>query len=75
MVDSFADMDLVKPCADIDEYYGEDGRAGLQYIIRYSCPKCHKSINESVIGCAECKVFFDWKKKAKVQINPTIVWK
>jgi hypothetical protein len=65
---------LVRPCADYQEYYGEDGRDDLSYIISYRCPQCGKPIRENDIGCIDCKIFFDWSKKAKVKTVTTLVW-
>ena len=65
---------LVRPWADYQEYYGEDGRDGLSYIISYRCPQCRKPIREHDIGCIDCRIFFDWSKKAKVKTVTTLVW-
>ena len=65
---------LVRPWADYREDYGDDGRGSLRYIIRYRCPQCGKTIRENDIGCVDCRIFFDWSKKAKVKTVTTLVW-
>ncbi len=65
---------LVRPNADYYFNYGEDGRDPSGYVIRYRCPSCNKVIRENDIGCVNCRIFFDWSKKAKVKTGTALVW-
>ena len=66
--------DLVRPSADWRAYNGDDGRAPTRYEIVYSCPNCCKTIAEGAVGCADCRIFFDWSKKAKIKQTISVVW-
>ncbi len=64
-------VEKIIPNASIQYCYGNDGRDGFDYI-RYNCPKCGKRISENDIACDTCGTFFNWEKKAKIEIVKTI---
>lgn len=63
----------VKPSAKVRYSSGIDGRESKWYI-DYSCSNCGKQILEGDIACDRCGTFFDWSKKARIRMNPDIVW-
>ena len=66
---------LVRPYATFHEDYGDDGRAGMSIRIEYRCPNCMEPIRENEVGCLNCRIFFDWSKKATVVTRRELVWK
>lgn len=66
-------MDKIRPNATVEYDNGSDGR-DWRYIITYKCPKCNKRIKEKDIACTECGTFFDWSKRARIQIVREVVW-
>ena len=64
----------VRPNAEVEYSYGNDGRDDYYYP-SYSCPKCGNYINENQQACEECGTFFDWSKTATIQIVRQIVWR
>lgn len=66
-------MNKIRPNASVEFSYGEDGRDCYHYI-RYKCPNCNKGIREKDIACTECGTFFDWSKRASIQIVREVVW-
>lgn len=63
----------VRPHATVEFSNGIDGRDSFYYV-HYTCPTCGKSIRENDIACDVCGTFFDWSKKAKIELVRTIVW-
>ena len=66
-------VDKVRP--DATNYWnnGNDGRDGY-WDIKYSCPKCCKTLRENDMACDTCGTFFDWSKKARVKVIYDIEW-
>lgn len=66
-------MNKIRPEATVNYSYGEDGR-DCHYYISFSCSHCNKKIKEKDIACTECGTFFDWSKKAKIEVVRKVVW-
>lgn len=46
------------------------------YRIKFGCPKCNKQISDNDTACDKCGTFFNWNKKAKIEVETIrrIVW-
>lgn len=64
----------VRPSARAVWSEGNDGW-DARYKVGYMCPTCSNTINERDIACDECGTFFDWSKKAVVNLVPQIEWR
>lgn len=64
----------IRPKADYEVDFGADGRGSKRTYVRYFCPTCNKRIKECDMGCADCGIFFDWSKKAKVVTRTELIW-
>lgn len=65
----------IRPLAYISEWYGEDGRDRVHRRVYYKCPSCNKFIEEDAVACADCRIFFDWSKKAKIVQKVELEWR
>lgn len=68
------EKDLYRPHASYHVDYGDDGRSAGKYVLDYTCPKCNKKIHENDIACTNCRIFFDWSKKAHVRTVTELYW-
>lgn len=66
-------VEKIRPNASIQFSDGNDGRDYFYYI-QYNCSKCGKRIKENDIACDTCGTFFNWEKKAKIEIVKTVKW-
>lgn len=66
-------MEKIRPNATVERDDGNDGR-DWYYYIEYRCPKCNKRIKEKDIACTDCGTFFDWSKRAFIQIVREVIW-
>lgn len=68
-------IEKIRPSARVEHDYGMDGRSGLKRRVVYFCPKCVKFIRENDMACDNCGTFFDWSKKAEIEIREEIIWR
>ena len=66
-------VEKIKPNATIKYSVGDDGWDEY-YDVGYSCPQCGKNLMRDEIACVNCGAFFDWSKKAHIEVRREIVW-
>ena len=66
----------IRPRAEINHCYGNDGRDSYDTIL-YRCPTCNRIIGSyrEETACDKCGTFYDWgKEPARIVITKSVQW-
>lgn len=63
----------IRPNAEPYYNTGNDGRDSY-WDIRYTCPQCGRTLQQYLMGCDQCGMFFDWSKKPRIKVIREVVW-